>query len=90
MLLFVTAVKGEPEEGNEEAAHTDKAQSQENSLAASAKNCNRNVRTARNRECMGIPGCESATIQQTEQGCKHSRCPWHRVQQMLRSEDAAA
>lgn len=50
MLLFVTAVKGEPGEGNEEAVRTDKAQSQKNSLAASAKNCNRNVRTATNGE----------------------------------------
>lgn len=57
MLLFVTAVKGEPEEGNEEAVPTDKAQSQENSLAASAKSCIRNVRTATNMERMRMPGC---------------------------------
>lgn len=57
MLLFVTAVKGEPEEGNEEAVHTDKAQSQQNSLAVSAKNCNRNVRTDTNGkewECLVV------------------------------------
>lgn len=50
MLLFVTAAKGEPKEGNEEAVHTDKAQSQESSLVVSAKNCIRNIRTATNKE----------------------------------------
>lgn len=62
MLLFVTAVKGQPEEGDEEAVHTDEAQSQENSLAVSAKNCNRNVRTATNGECRGMPGCGGTRI----------------------------
>lgn len=78
----VTAVKGKPEEGNEEAVHTDKAQSQENTLAASAKNRIRNVRTATNMERMGMPGCGSTRIKQTERavsmadvcGTKVSRC----------------
>lgn len=34
MLLFVTAVKGEPGEGNEEAVHADKAQSQKKILSS--------------------------------------------------------
>lgn len=66
--LFVTAVKREPEEGNEEAVPTDKAQSQENSLAASAKNYIRNVRTATNMERVGMPGCGSTRIKRTEKG----------------------
>lgn len=82
LLLFVTAVKGEPEEGNEEAIPTDKAQSQENSSAASAKNCIRNVKTATNMERMGMPGYGSTPIKGTEKGCKHGRCPWHTGQQM--------
>lgn len=77
MLSFVRVVKEELEEGNEEAVPTDVAQSQENSLVASAKNCTRNVRTATNMERMGMPGCGSIRIKRTEKGCKHGKCSWH-------------
>lgn len=83
MPLFVTAVKGEPEEGNEEAVPTDKAQSQENSLAASTKNYIRNVRTATNMERMGMPGCGGTRIKRTEISVAYRSAD-------VRSQDTAA
>lgn len=61
-----------------------------NSSAVSAKNCNRNVKTATKGEQRGTQGCGSTEVQHAEKGDKPGRCPWHLAPQMSGSQDAAA